>query len=319
MKKKYIFMLSIIIIIIIVLLFINKKYSRPNLSDSDHDSPENEERINSTIYKLQKIDNISDYYTLKSIVGKYYLYYSRAFSEENINEENEYYKSLYNMVSPKYLNKYNITLENFKNYLQEKKDFSVEIYNSFYTTNYNSSIYYLIVGVLRDEVTHNAEDFQLILSIDRNNETFEIYPEEYIKNDLNIDINNLNVNDEVVLDYDTPIDNRNNDNIFKFSKASYDEYAKELFDRVRTILLYDENKSYELLNKNNNSEFNTMDELHKYIEENRSKIYLLTYASYEVKYEDNKLVFVCYDINSEFAITVYTDSIMEFTYSFNLI
>lgn len=318
MKKKYIFILSAIIIIIIIILIYNS-YNKPDLSESDHDSPENEERINTTIYRLQKIDNISDYYTLKTVIGKYYLYYSRAFGGDDSDGGDNFNEALCNMLSPKYIERYDITSENIKQHLQEKKDFSVEIYNSYYTTNYNNSIYYLTSGLLRDDVTHESEEFQLMLSIDRSNETFEIYPEEYIKNELNIDVNNLKVNDEITLDYDSPIQNRNGDNTFKFSNASYDDYAKELFDRVRILLLYDENIAYELLDKDNESIFNNKDELSQYISENRSKIFLLTYASYELRYDNNKLIFDCYDANSEYVITLYTDAIMEFTYSFNLL
>lgn len=319
MNKKSIFFILLIIIAIIIIFILFYNNRKPDLSESEHDSPENEERIETTIYKIQKIDNISDYYTLKSIIGKYYLYYSRAFGGNDSDSNSNYNEALCNMLSPKYLEKYNINSQNIKEHLTEKKDFTVEIYNSYYTTNYNNSIYYLTSGILRDDVTHEAEEFQLILSIDRNNGTFEIYPEEYVVNDLNINVNNLNINDEIPLDYDAPVENRNGDNAFNFSNASYEQYAKELFDRVRTILLYDENKAYELLNKNNTSLFNTDEELKQYILENRSKIYLLTYASYDIRYENENVIFDCYDTNSEYVITLYTNAIMEFTYSLNTI
>ncbi len=317
MKRKYLAMLVVSIFILSILItVIIENINKENLKNTDHDSPENEERINSTIYKIQKIDNLSDYYTIKSIVGKYYLYYSKIFDGEGNEISLDYDERLYNMLSPLYLNKYNIKIDNIKEYLQEKRDFSVEIYNSYYTTNYTNSIYYFVSGLLRNNSNYETEEFQIMLSLDNVNGTFEIFPQEYIKEELNIDVDSLNVNDEISLNYDTSISNRN-DNTFSIQNVSYEEYAKAMFDRIRLILLYDVNKAYELLSKEKISEFSSQIEMSEYLLQNRKKIYLLTFGGYKLRFDNNKLIFDCYDKNSEYNITMYTDSIMDFKYTFN--
>lgn len=312
-KKRFIVFIAIIILILIFLIILLLK-ANSNSNKKFGDDPEPEEAIeynNQVKYKLRKIDNITEYYTVKTIINKYYLYYARVFGGDMddmlLDEKIDYAEVLLSLYSRDYISQNGLTTENLKEKLPEIKDKKVELYETYYIYDLERIKVFFVRGKLVDNETKNTSDFELKVIEDMENQTFEIIPED-------IDFESMKVNEETGFDFNINIDNRKY-NIFENAKVSYDDYAKDLFERVRNMMLYDRETAYGLLDNSPSNLFKSYDELNEYVTNNYQKIYLLTYSGYTNSMNNGNLEYICYDTNTEYRIVFHLKSIMEFTYS----
>ena len=311
-KKRFFMFLIIIVLILIFIIFIFSNNRNKKFNEDKVIPPEAEEYNDRVKYKLQNIDNVTEYYTLKTIISKFYINYSRIFGGDKddslINDNTDYNKVVYSFLSKEYIEKNNISENNLTEIFPEIRNKDIELEQVYYIYDLERIKVYYVKGNLIDTENHSAKEFYMTVTTDIENFTFEVSLDY-------IDFNTLELNKETGFNFDINIENKGY-NIFENYKVSYDEYAKDLFNKVRYMLLYDRNKAFELLNKNSDNMFNSFEELNLYVENNYQHVYLMTYSGYTTKINDKDSVdYICYDENSEYRITFYMNSIIDFTYS----
>lgn len=307
-----------LVIVIIVIVIANIVLTNIGKDKEDDTLPEIQEYMTNTTGKIQKIDNIIDLAQIQSCIQKYYLNYFAMYGENTATDLSEgeykvedYKNSTYKFLSPKYISKAGITLENINSNLEEIRDPDIEIYNIYFATKYEGTSAYFVNGIVRDSSTYKAKDFNMIVVIDDNNQTYEIYMGDYLENS---DFSALEEGQEVNFDLPTSIENRGN-NTYGAVKYTYDDLSQDKFDNIRGLLLRDVEKAYELLTDDAKANtFKSVDELKQFINNNRKDIFLLTYGGYVLKNNDGNIIVKMYDDGNEVSINVHFNGFTNYRF-----
>lgn len=316
---KVVIILLSIIIFLILFYFIKWIIASNNKDQPDEVIPEIQEYVNNTQGKIQKVYTAIDLYEVKSCILKYYSNYSAIFSENSISEvlgdeydRDDYKKAVYNMLSPKYIQKKGITLENIdsnrENYISEPE---IEIYYLYCCYKNDGAIAYFVNGKIRDAVSNEAQDLNLIIVLDDNNKTFEIYLNDFL--DIN-DFSKLEENQNINFEVPSNVENREY-NTYGTVSAKYEDIAMDKFNNIRTLMLYDQEKAYDLLTDEiKNARFKTLDDFVEFINTNRRTIFLLSYGNYYLKNNNGSVIFKAYDQNNTICLNIYFDGFTSFKF-----
>ena len=145
MKRFYIFIILIIIIIVVVstVAFFNK----------NDDIAKSEEYIDTeeTKIPLQKVNNIEEYYILKSCILKYY-YSITSYNSSVLQEDKDYYlQNVYNLIDKEYLESKNIFVNDILPLMTYKDDFDLNIEDILVAKNEDNNMYiFFVEGNLRN-------------------------------------------------------------------------------------------------------------------------------------------------------------------------
>ena len=246
--------------------------------------------------KLVEIDYIGDYIYLKECLNKYINYSENLrYIQENMNQADEetleQAVEVMKSIIPEFvLKELNITYQNLYSKVGiADKLFRIEnAYKSLQTVNTEAfeettSIYaYYIDGILIDKNTKEQEAFKIVILLDKINGTFEIIPENYIK-EKNINISeqkNIQVyNNENIPDKEN--------NLFDVENPTKEKICKNYFSELKNYLLYDTEYVYKLLeDEYRTAKFANYEEFLNYIENNFKDIKKRTLQSYSVTQEE---------------------------------
>ena len=312
--KILIFGIITIIVIVLIVNILSKIISELKKDKLDSNLPEIDEYIENTTGKIQKSTDGNSLYQVQSCIQKYYINYSAMFGENTITQvateeynKEDYKKSTYNMLAPKYIEKNGITLENIdKSNEVNLLEPEIEIYKLYVLTKYNGIYAYFANGFVRDSITYDAKEFNIIVVLDENNRTFDIYPDS--------DFSNINVGETVDFELPDSIENRK-DNVYGYVTAKYEDIAEDKFNNIRRLLLNSPEKAYELLTEEmKSSRFNTYQKFTEFINNNRKTIFLLTYSNYYLNNNDGSITFKTYNKDDKICINIYFDKFSSFTF-----
>ena len=330
MSKKKIILIAcgilLIICLIVVTLIINNNTTSDGTDNYIRDDTIEETKKYRN--KIQKVNDIASFNTVKICLQKFYMYYSRLYNEDVINSDNadlnlEYYKKVvYDFLSNDYITRNEITEENIDSKLEKISDVNVEVYNMFYISNYDyvSEDYsnmnmnpreiraYFVKGILRDN--NSSKEFSNIVCMDMVNSTFSIDLDVY----NNLDYAKLKEEEDIKYLLPEGIDIKEL-NKYSFVSTSYEDISSSIFDNIRSLLLYDSEKAYDMLTDYSKENFGNLQEFKNYIESNKNDILLMSFKIYELSYEDEKLVINMYDNGSHFLIRVYFDAFSSYKFS----
>lgn len=302
-KRKSIFWWIITcIIVLIVSIFFYSSRNKSKVDETDLDiMPENLiEYVNTTRGKIIKLENFADVLNVSACLNKFYSnYYAK-----NITDDNR--KIVYNMLADEYKSRYNTSIEDINSNV-EFNDLSVEIYSIYFVTDFSGMNLYFVKGLVRD-LNYDSKEFENIVVLDRNNNTFEVYLDNYLK-DNNIHVNNLTLGDE----YPLPEKVENNEfNVYSPMGVTMDDYAAYLFSNMRNSIIYNREYLESMLNENSN--INSLNTLNDFYNNNKKDIILGAYANYEFDVNEADNIITCYDKNHSFMITFYLDAYSSFKF-----
>lgn len=299
MNKKLIFCI-IIIILCICFGFGTYFINRQNINNTNISY--NEEYKENVILerKLYGLESFTDYYTVRSCIIKYYLYYQSLYDDNSEFSKDERINNLYSLLDKSYIEKYGITLENIENKFNTKIN-ETEVFIDYVLYSKDENIYtYFIKGNARDLKTNWFNEINFIVRLDSQNETFSILLEDYIRDNSLDDVKEGNTLSHI-FNYNI---SENKVNKYKPYKFSSDEYVKGLFDRIRKYIIYKPEKAYELLNTKQ-SNLKSYSEFEKFIKENYRELFIMTFDSYLFEYDDNCNIYNCKDKYNNFQIKIY--------------
>ena len=318
MKKIIAIVISIIIIITIILIALlimpgNKTDDAPNGMNILNEGTYAPTDI-TDVHVVEDADNRTYAFTAKRLATGYMYYVSNEHKEE-----------LLNMISSKYIQEENITVNNI---IDKVKDENVQ-----YSENYEvliSSMNVVKESILLESYFVNltycnldnnkSYDTKLIVQLDIGNSTFSIIPYKYMQK---LGYDKLKVGDSCAIENN--VIEKNQDNTYKQIAVSKNNAAERYFDIFLDYLKYDTQKSYELLDTQyRQQKFGSVNEYIKYVNDNKLKD--ITLKAYKVyKYTDYNQ-YVCIDnkdryyifnekgvMNFTTVLDTYTIDIPEFT------
>ena len=210
------------------------------------------------------------------------------------------------MLADEYKSRYNTSIEDINSNV-EFNDLSVEIYSIYFVTDFSGMNLYFVKGLVRD-LNYDSKEFENIVVLDRNNNTFEVYLDNYL-NDNNIHVNNLTLGEE----YPLPEKVETNEfNSYSPMGVTMDDYAAYLFSNMRNSIIYNREYLESMLDENSN--INSLNALNDFYNNNKKDIILAAYANYEFDVNDGNNIITCYDKNHSFMITFYLDAYSNFKF-----
>lgn len=326
-RKKKIVIIVLVVLFCLVIFFINARTSKEytdNVIDSSNENTtevKNEyeydfgtdEYQEATKMKLQKVQGMTEYYTVLNCVNKFYVYYSSIYDPSSEISPEASVSKIYKLLDESYIKKYNVTEESLKNKLIPISiDVEVNVEDMLYATMYENISVYLVSGQIRDRLTNEYENFNIMVVLDSNNYTFSLYLQDYIKE---YGYDKLKEGDEFAYNYSSGI-TANEMNGYVNSKVKYAEYVEDMIEQIREYMLYQPQKAYELLNEEFKKEtFSSYDKFEKFIETNKKEIFTLTYGSYALEYVDEMVTYRCVDKTNNFTIVIQTPNAVDYMYS----
>lgn len=305
MKKKNVLML--IIILLLLLLITTVMMLNLLKKNSIQATKENKIIIDNKIDKtLKNIYNRNDYYIVQNCVNKFYLYNALMYDdsesmlskEEAENQKKSIGKELYNMLDTEYTELKNITKENISSKLSKINSSKVYITKMYESEQSESLSIYFVFGELRDKKTNNLSDFSMMIKQDRNNKTFSILLEDYIKEKYN----DIKVGEIVEIDNFVKIE-ANESNKYIYKSIDEETYINDMFNSIRDNMLYNPQVAYERLDEEYKSKrFPTFEMFKKYIDDNFSEIVTMQLTKYEKKTYDDSVQYICLNSKNKYYI-----------------
>ena len=312
MKKA---LMSIVIILILATviwgcLFFNKKndinQSNHNVTIDDITTLEEGWKKN----QVYKLESITDFYTIRNIINKYYSYYYSLYDENSELTKSEILNNLYSILDKKYIEKYNLTLDNIESKFPIKvNEVDVNLEKVLYITNNDNMFVYFVCGNVRDTRTNEYSDFNMIVSLDVINKTFSIMLQDYYD-----EMNYCNINEGEIINYNFSYHIEVNAvNKYKPHEYSFKEYVNDMFEEIRKYIIYNPEKAYSLLNKNNI--FSSYNEFKEFIEDNYREIFIMTLDSYVLEYKDDSVIYNCKEKYNNFNVLIYANNPCDITFN----
>lgn len=326
-RKKKIVIIVLVVLFCLIIFFINARTSKDITDNTIDSSNENttevrneleydfgtDEYREATKMELQKVQGMTEYYTVLNCINKFYVYYSSIYDSTSEISPEASMSKIYKLLDESYIKEYNVTEESLKNKLNPISiDVEVNVEDMLYATMYENISVYLVSGQIRDRLTNNYNDFNIMVVLDSNNYTFSLYLDDYIKK---YGYNKLKEGDEFAYNYSSGITN-NEMNGYVNSKVKYAEYVEDMMEQIREYMLYQPEKAYELLEDEFKKEnFSSYDKFEKFIEDNKKEIFTLTYGSYTLEHVDGMVAYRCIDKTNKFTILIQTPNAVDYMYS----
>ena len=298
-KKIIICIIAILIFVIIMILCalfyikgINKENTNNTQSinqneyiDGELEGKEVEIESNRTLSK-SIIKN--DYYTLIECTK----IYQEAINNliDNNNQENQ--QKLFNLLDDEYIQQENVNNSNLKNIFSNYTKFEMYIDEILKTQLSNTVSAYYINGKIRNITDSQINKYNIILKIDFGNNTFSVYPYEYIKNNQMQQLSeNSVINIAIVKEITDKVDNK-----YKDQTNKYKTITIPYFEKMKTDLLYDQEYIYNLLDDEyKEKKFGNIDGFKNYIELNKKTFLNMEIQKYARYYYDGYTQYVALD------------------------
>lgn len=336
--------LSVIVIIIIIILIMLKKTDSTQIADPPQYIPEDFE-INQTI---EEVTITNDYFIIKNTVDTYYSYlkelnttqkdldiYRLQLAEEElqkyivegISKKREIaQEAIYNMLDSSYITEFNITKENIQQKFGIQNKVETVIEKMYVIQNSLNVSTYFVSGAYIDTETLQKVEFNMAVSLDMLNNTFSIYPQEYLEKH---GYQEVNVGDKVEINIES-IENKNY-NTFEYKFIEDDTIAMEYFNNYKYTMLYNTDKAYEMLDQEyREKRFGSLEEYKQYVQQNYNSLSKCIISKYQVEKNNGVKNYICLDnfenyyifkqnsiSNYTLILDTYTIDLPEFTEKYN--
>lgn len=220
-----------------------------------------------------------------------------------------------NIFSSKYISENNITKDNIMSKTEIPKlsrEGSYYIYDIISVLESRQSINfytYIVEFKYRTNADINLKTNKVLIVVDSQNVTYEVYPENYLKKN-----NYYNLKEGDILEASYEKIEKNQGNSYIPVQKSDMEMANKYFNSFKQRLIYDSDLAYETLNNEYIvNRFGTKEKFKKYLEENKYLIAIMQLDLYIVKRYDNYTDYICKDKYDNYYIFRQKDGIMRYT------
>lgn len=301
--KRIIILLILIVVVILLCLLIIKINNKEESEITDSETPENlevevEEKV------AENLLNRSDYFTVNTCIREYVNTLNINNSKYyGYNEEGEYVclvsesqkkENIYNLLSNKYIEKSNISVNNLYDYIEplEKSNlFSILEMRNLQNSKLKTYVVHFIIEDMKD---YSLIDEQyVIVNIDEENLTFSIEP-------LNKEYDNI---DEIkVNDFEETITRKEN-NVFTYPTMTNEDIVREYLSIYKKITLCSPRIMYNLLDESyKEKKFGSLAKYKEYIEQNKQEIKTAIVDKYQIVEQKDYTQYILIDKNGNYYI-----------------
>ena len=257
--------------------------------------------------KLEYVKDRYNYFTISSLFN-HYINLIGFDSKEELSE----------ILSPQYINQYNINEENIldkidiikpDNYSQTYK---ITIFEMITTKIDFTTQIYIVRGKCRIIGKENSTfDIQAMFEVDIQNKIYYVYPEEYLKDN---GISNLKVGDTLNYIKEEIVNNERNQ--FEYTSSKQDnDMAKEYFNDYKELINYYPEEAYNKLDKEYAQKrfSGSVEKFKEYIKENKEVLDLMTIEQYKIVSNEQEIYYVCADQYDKVYMFKLKDGLMSYT------
>ncbi|MBQ2835441.1 MAG: hypothetical protein IJE68_01205 [Clostridia bacterium] len=327
---KKVLILLIVLTILIILSIISILVLLP---EKDPNLIIDEEEYDSTIILNETLERVSirnNYYTVKNIIEEYYsclcnlnnksedvLIFEYDEETEHLEEENAQkiensQKRIYNFFDDNYIKETGLSTDNIKEKLGNYNNLYILIKDMYVRDLTESIKIYFTFGTLTEKDNSKIENFGLMVLVDSNNSTFNLYTSDYVKKHNLYELSKNKDFKEKYFNINN-IENRKY-NTYEYKLIDDETYAKDLLKTYSQSIKYNNiDYSYDRLHENYKiNRFAEKSYYEEYLKENKKDITMATLEYYKYqKYKDYKQ-YICIDTNKNYYIFNET-SIMNYT------
>ena len=276
MKKEKIIILAIVVLILMILGIVGAIMILNNKNENQKIAAR-EEFFSETIEKtLQQVTERNNFYIVQSCVEKFYTYYSEIYDEEYegylINSEedkqnvkNKRIEKVFKMLDEEYINKTEMTLENFTSKMPKIKNTTLIINDMYYQRLDEINSVYFVYGIKNGTINSEAEEIKVMLRLDSKNKTFKIILGELVESYYNKLTNGEQIEIQEIADeiYNT----------YSYEHITENDYINDLFNHYKKTMRINKEYTYNLLDEEYKTLcFEDQGAYLSYLDENYSKI-----------------------------------------------
>ena len=146
---------------------------------------------------------------------------------------------------------------------------------------------YLVYG----SIVNTQEEVKLMVVLDNNNSTYEIYPQKYVQQNQ---LENLRSGDTINFSKDSV--DKNDFNTFKYKNTDSQTVAMDYFNNYKNLLSNNAEALYNVLDEEyREKRFGSLEDFQQYLNSNREELEGANVSSYLVNNYENYTEYVCKD------------------------
>lgn len=294
--KKLIILISILIVILIVGIVLINKSDNTIITEISQEQEENkieqslqiEEKVVFTQEEKERMYTVEQcvysYLDFSNVNNSSYFTNNENGDQEKIVNENE---KIYNVLSEEYIDKNDITIDNLDKFVQKFEEKMLFVPLDIKYIN-NDNIYkYAIYGYVADTNYNFIKNIYIIINLDLTNMTFSVEP---------LNGNYTDIDDIELLESDLMEISKNDDNNVNYAQSNAEIVAKKYMDYYKKLVLSNPEEAYNHLDEEyRDKRFGSLEELEKYINNNRDFLLSLQPQKYLLNSYDEYSEYVCMD------------------------
>jgi len=311
--KKIIIFFTILVLIILIVIITVKIYINKNI---DKEIAETGSDIIKAYGKSTngKIDSQS-YFDVKYYMQKYldtinikntlYGYYDEQNNYIQKMNQKEIKQKIYNLLSSKYINKKNITMENLYDHINVLQEQSIFVPIEIALIRDSKTKSFLVYGLVE-----SSKDYSVIQKI------FSVVNFDFSQYSFSIELidgDYTSINEIKIEQFEDTVTSNNN-NRFSTTYIKAEEFSGEYIKIFKGLAFGDPERLYNLLDKDyRKAKFDSLDDFKDYIEKNKYKIMSATLDSYKIDVIEDGRRHICTDRNGNYYIINQKQFVVDYT------
>ena len=267
MKKNILIIAIIIVILLIFVIYFvcnksSEKYSYNVVSD---------------------ISDINEAYDVKTCTKKFYNY-CKDYLTSNPS-------IIYGLLDEEYIKYYDLTKNNFKKYIDVSNSDSIQIEEVYKIQERNNVGMYIVKSKLLLKNSDIMNDFNIILKIDKKNNTYSIFLNNYIEDK---GYSKLSIGDKVNIKLKGIMEDSDLNNKYDPSNnKKITDNVEDIFGDYTYMCIFYEKEAYNLIDNEIKEKYSTYDIFDKYITDNIIDLVTMDLYSYSDVQQDNFIEYKC--------------------------
>lgn len=267
MKKKILIITIFVVVLLVFIIYFF--YNKANVQYS------------SSI--VENISDINEAYDVKTCTEKFYNY-CKDYLTSNPS-------IIYGLLDEEYIKYYDLTKNNFKKYIDVSNSDSIQIEEVYKIQERNNIGMYIVKSKLLLKNSDIMNDFNIILKIDKKNNTYSIFLNNYIEDK---GYSKLSIGDKVNIKLKGIMEDSDLNNKYDPSNnKKITDNVEDIFGDYTYMCIFYEKEAYNLIDNEIKDKYSTYDIFDKYITDNIIDLVTMDLYSYSDVQKDNFLEYKC--------------------------
>lgn len=267
MKKKILIITIFVVVLLVFIIYFF--YNKANVQYS------------SSI--VENISDINEAYDVKTCTEKFYNY-CKDYLTSNPS-------IIYGLLDEEYIKHYDLTKNNFKKYIDVSNSDSIQIEEVYKIQERNNIGMYIVKSKLLLKNSDIMNDFNIILKIDKKNNTYSIFLNNYIEDK---GYSKLSIGDKVNIKLKGIMEDSDLNNKYDPSNnKKITDNVEDIFGDYTYMCIFYEKEAYNLIDNEIKEKYSTYDIFDKYITDNITDLVTMDLYSYSDVQQDNFIEYKC--------------------------